>query len=771
MVRGALWKKTIRDMKQSKSQFISILIMATLAVSIVTGLDSIWFTIQKHADAMYRSTSLSDLWVTVANPSERQLWGIKQIDGVTRVEQRYCTDADTDLPGNPTLRVYALDDRSTLDQPDVQEGSFEKYGGGAVLDENFAESNGLKIGDVVSIKLNGAWVRVPITGLGLSSEQIFAVKNSASLMPDSKSFGFLVVHAGTMESVYGRKVYNQVSVRLASGTDVSQVERQADAVIGKELIGIVSQKDSSSVNSVDSRIQQFRTLGIVFPLLFFIVTALITQSTMVRLVENQRGQIGILKALGYSRRSILWHYTSYGVVIGLFGSLLGLVIGPNAFGRVLVPRVKLTFSDYRLSINFGHFFLAMALILICTGGVSFYACRKLQGDTPAVLLRDRPPKKGNHIFLESIPSLWRKLKFSSKLIARNTMKNKGRLMMSTVGVMGCTGAILAALTIRSMISGITVQMYGTTFNYDQKILVDQTKTDTRYLANQELNGIVQQTEESNIELICPDGERKMEPLTITSKNSPLIHLQDVSGNPVSIPESGIAVSRKLTETLGVKPGDSIQIKRTDQKYVTVPVTQVFYLASGQGIFMSDAYWKSLGETFKPTALLVKWNGAPNEKFLSSDAVEESVTRESQRSGLSGSTQVVNIAVAMMIVMGAALAFVVLYNTSILNFTERIRDLATLRVLGFYHGEIRNLVLIENYFSVCLGMIFGIPVGRSISWIVAKNLDSRLDLFGTITPQNVLIAGILTLFFAWIINRAVAKKMKNLDMLSALKSVE
>ena len=197
----------------------------------------------------------------------------------------------------------------------------------------------------------------------------------------------------------------------------------------------------------------------------------------------------------------------------------------------------------------------------------------------------------------------------------------------------------------------------------------------------------------------------------------------------------------------------------------------FTFPPDRGFFLSDTYWKVLGETFKPTSLLVKWNGAPDLKFLSSDAVTDSVTRESQSSGLSSSTQVVNIAVVMMIIMGAALAFVVLYNTSILNFTERIRDLATLRVLGFHHGEIRNLVLIENYFSVLLGVIFGIPVGRSISWIVAKNLDSRLDLFGTITPQNALAAGLLTLLFAWIINRVVAKKMKNLDMLSALKSVE
>ena len=771
MVRGALFKKSLRDMQKSKSQFASIFIMATLAVSIMTGLDSIWFTVQNHADAMYRATNLSDLWVTVQNPSEQELWGIRQIGGVAEVEKRFSADADTDLPGNPTLHVYALDDRSTLDQPELQEGRFSKSGGGAVLDSMFARAHGLKIGDRVSVKLNGVWVRLPIDGLALSSEQVFSLKNSATVLPDPAAYGFVVIHTGVLESVYGQKVFNQISVKTEPGTDLTQVEQKADAVIGDDLIGISLQKDSSSVSNVNGRIQQIKTLSVIFPLLFFLITALITQSTMTRLVENQRGQIGILKALGYPRRSILWHYTSYGVMVGVLGALAGLAAGPNIFGRFLVPRMKLTFADYRISVNFGHFALAFLLILLCTGGVSFYACRKLQGDSPAALLRDKPPKKGTHIFLESLPSLWQKMKFSSKLIARNTLKNKGRLIMSTIGVMGCTGAIIAALSIRTMLAGLNVQMYGATFVYDQKVILDTAKADSRYLGNLRLDGVTQQTEESAVEVICPNGERKMEPVTITPKESPLIQMQDVAGNPVSLPGSGILITRKLCEELGVKPGDSIRIKRTGKDYVSVPIAQTAYFASGQGIYMADTYWESLGETFRPTALLVKWNGEPDRRFLASDAVADAATRESQSSGLSSSTQVVNIAVSMMIVMGASLAFVVLYNTSVLNFAERVRDLATLRVLGFHHREIRNLVLIENYFSVLLGMLAGIPVGRYMSWVIASKMGEQMDLLGNITVPDVLIAGGMTLCFAWIVNNVVARKMKRIDMLEALKSVE
>ncbi len=771
MVRGALFKKSLRDIQKSKAQFISIFIMATLAVSIMTGLDSIWFTVQNHTNVMYGATNLSDLWVTVINPSEQDLWGIRQIDGVTRVEKRFSTEADTALPGKPTLHVYALNDRSTLDQPEIQEGRFGKSGGGAVLDSAFAKAHNLKVGDTIPIKLNGIWLRLPIDGLALSSEQVYAVKNTAILVPDPMLYGFVVIHTSALKNVYGQKVYNQISVKTEPGTDLTQVVQKADAVIGTKLIGTTLQKDSSSVSSVNGRIQQFKTLSFVFPSLFFLVTALITQSTMVRLVESQRTQIGILKALGYSKRSILWHYTSYGVMIGVLGSVSGLVIGPNLFGRVLVPQLKLMLNSYSLHINYWNFAVAFLLILLCTGGVSFYACWKLQGDTPSVLLRDKPPKKGAHIFLESIPSLWGKMKFSSKLIARNTLKNKGRFIMSIIGVMGCVGVIIAALTVKSTISGITDQMYGNTFIYDQKVLIDPGKADFRYLNNLELNGVTQQIQESAIEVICPTGEQKMEPITITTGNSPLIQMQDVDGAPISLPENGILMTRKLCENLGVKQGDTIRIKRTGEDYVSVQIAQVVYMASGQGIYVTDSYWKSLGETFSPTALLIKWNGPPDQRFLESDVVVDSATRESQQSGMASSMQVVNFAVVALIVMGASLAFVVLYNTSILNFVERIRDLATLRVLGFHHRKIRNLVLIENYFSVLFGMVAGIPVGRFISWLIASSLDERMDLPGNITLPDVLIATVMTLCFAWITNSIIARKMKQIDMLEALKSVE
>lgn len=769
MVKRSLFAKSIRDIKKSKVQFISILIMATLAVSIVTGIDSIWKTVEDHADIMYDATNISDLWVNVVNPTEKELWSISRIEGVEKAEKRLALNALTDTESSSTLRVYTVSGKSTLDSPKLVKGRLSSRGG-AILDEAFARENGLEIDDEISLKINDKWVRFPIEGLALSSEHIYSVKGTTDTFPDHKKYGFIIINEEMIKGVYDQKIYNQICVKLNPGAGITSVEAQIDKAIGDNLIGIVARNDHSSVNNINTNIQQFKIFAKVFSIMFFLVTALITQSTMLRMVENQRGQIGVLKALGYKKRSIIWHYTSYGVYIGLLGAFLGLVLGPNIFGRMLIPSLKLNFTDYSISINYENFIYSLILILICTGGISLYACLKLQVDTPSMLLRDKPPKEGNHIFLEYLPGIWNKMRFSRKLIARNTLRNKMRLIMSVLGITGCTGLIVAAFTISNMINEIALQTYTVTYTYDQKIMLES-KTDSRYIRNKMLDGVVQQMEETAVEIISPAGERKMKLLTVMPQESPLVHLKDLDGNPVVLPEDGISMTRKLAQALDVKVGDIIELKCTDKSYIKVPVKQIIHMTVGQGMYMADTYFESLGETFKPTAILVKWNNEPDTAFLNGDYVDEYVDRTRQISDIQSSTKVVYTAGVMLILMGGILAFVVLYNSSILNFSERIRDLTTLKVLGFYQNEIRSLVLTENILSVMLGLLFGIPLGKALSVIVAGRLNEQMDLISHISLSTVVLSAAITLIFALIINTIVAKKMTKINMLESLKSIE
>lgn len=769
MVMRSLFIKSLRDMQKSKVQFISILIMAALAVCIVTGIDSLWKTVDNNTNVLYTATNISDLWVNAANPTEKEIWSISRIKGVERVEKRFVMNALSNLEGKPTLCVYAISNESTLDQPKLLEGKYTGRGG-AILDEVFAREHGLKINDYIEIKISDKWVRFPIEGLALSSEHIYSVKGSTDTLPNPKKYGFVVINDNMLKSIYGQKIYNQICVKLSEDADINWVKSLIDKAIGEDLIGIVAKSDQSSVSNINANIQQFKLLSAVFSFMFFLVTALITQSTIIRMVENQRSQIGVLKALGYSKKRILWHYTSYGVYMGLLGAFLGLLIGPAVFGKILIPWLNLNLLNYKISINYINFIFSLILILICTGGVSLCSCLRLLGDSPAVLLRDKSPKEGSHIFLEYLPGLWNRMRFSRKLIARNTLRNKMRLIMSVLGITGCTGLVVAAFTISNMINGIALQTYNIFYTYDQKVILDS-KADSRYIHNRMLDGTVQQIEEKAVEIICPDGNRAMKLLTVYPKESPLVHLQDAEGNPVLLADNGIIMTRKLAQTLNVKLGDSIELKRTDRGYIKVPVTQIVYIPTGQGMYMTDTYYEDIGETFKPTAILVKWNHEPDKTFLDGDYVDEYVDRADQIADIQASTKVVYMAAVILIIMGGILAFVVLYNSSILNFSERIRDLTTLEVLGFYQKEILSLVLTDNVLSVLLGFIFGIPVGKTLADIVAGGLNEQMDLIGHVSFGTVVLSGIITLIFALIINSIVAKKMKNIDMLESLKSVE
>lgn len=769
MVVHSLFTKSIRDMRKSKVQFISIFIMAVLSVTIVTGLDSMWKTIGEQTDIMYAASEISDMWVNISNPSEKELWSISRTKGVELAEKRFVINALTGLEGRPTLKIYTISRSSRLDRPIIQQGGL-KSRGGAIIDSSFAKEHGLKINDTIELKVNGRWTGFKIEGLAMSSEHIYSVKGTTTIIPDPQKYGFIIISEDMLKSIYGQKIYNQVCIKLSAGADAAAVEAEIDKVLGDNLIGIVKRGEDSSTNNVWSNISQFRTLAAIFPLMFFIVTALITQSTMLRLVENQRGQIGILKALGYTKGRILWHYTSYGMYMGLLGAIVGLLLGPNLFGRVLIPWLKLTLADDRILVNYTNFIFSLILILICTGGISLYACLRLLRDSPSMLLRDKPPKEGKHIFLEALPKLWNRMRFSRKLIARNTLRNKLRMAMSIIGITGCTGLVVAALTLTVMVNGIAGHAYETTYKYDQKILLDE-KVDSRFIRNIRLDGTVTQIAETAAAVISPDGSRTMKMLSVFPQDSPLIRLTDMDGNLVRLAEDGITITRKLAETLKVKAGDSIQIKRTDGSYVYAPIRQIIYMATGQGIFMTDEYYESMGETFKLTAILVKWNNKPDRAFLQSDNVDEYVDRVSQMKDVKASTRVVYIAAVLLIFMGGILAFVVLYNSSMLNFSERIRDLTTLKVLGFYQKEIRSLVLTENILSVISGSILGVPVGKVIADIIARGLDDQMDLVSRISFQTVAVSGAITLVFALIINGIAARKMKNIDMLESLKSVE
>ena len=697
MVTGALLKKSIKDMKKSLTQFISIFIMANVAVCMLAGLDSVWKTIEVHSQEMYETSNLSDLWIFTINPTEKDMWELESIEGIKKTEKRFTANVTADLRGAPTLKLYTMNEKTTLDKPYIIKGHLTSKKG-VVLDINFARANHLKIGDSLTVKINDRKVDLKIEVLALSSEHIFSVKDAATLQPDPEKYGFVLIDEEKLAEAYrGHKMYNQIAVKFSETADEEQIKRKVDNIFGEDLLGIITKKDNRSLNDVEAKVIQFKTMSAVFPFMFFIVTALVTLSTMSRLVEDQRNQIGTLKALGYSKKGIVGHYRSDGVYVGLLGAAVGALAGPNGIGKILINNLRVLYilQSYEVKVNIPNIILGTILIMLCTAGVACYSCLKIQNEMPATLLRNKPPKKGNHIVLEKMPALWNKMKFSQKLIARNTIKNKGRMLMGIFGIMGCSGLIIGAFTLFDTISGIAKNMYEKVYTYDNIIVLDDKTTD-KDIYNLHIDGTVQNVQETVRQVVSSEGERRMANVSVLTKESPLFHLEDVKGNLVTVPDEGIVITRKLAEILKVKEGDNLLIKKLDDHYQAVKINQIAYMVSGQGIYISKEYWESLRETYTPTSTYIKWHAKASD-LLESDYVENYTSIEEQRIKFNENLRITYVAVIMLIASGGILAFVVLYNLGILNFYERTRDLATLKVLGFYQKEISSLVLMENIF--------------------------------------------------------------------------
>ncbi len=772
MVRSTLFKKSFQDMKKNRAQFLSIFIMAALAIGMSAGLNTIWTTVYAHSQSFYEATNLSDFWVSVLNPSELNLWSVRNIDGVQKVEKRILiNNATAGIDGKPSLQVFAVSSGNTLDLPYVMTGK-KVSKQGAILDLSFAQANHLSLGDSLTVTVNDHRIDVVIEALAYSSENIYAIKDSASMMPDPMGYGFIVMDEDKIAVAYGGvKPYNQIEVQLSPGADTAAVQSQMDAIFGKKLNFVITQTDNRGINFANAKVVQFRSLATIFPFMFFLVTALITFSTMMRLTEEQRSQIGILKALGYRRESILWHYSSYGVYIGAAGIFVGILFGPNVMGKLLLSKLQtlMTFPNEDVVVNIPKFLVGASIIALFTGGISCCACLKLQRETPSELFRPKAPKSGSHIILEQLPYLWSRLKFRQKLIVRNAMRNKFRIIVSILGVSGCAGLIIGALSLFDLVSGIPKTLYVQTYSYDQKIVLSS-GTDARALRNLHLSGTVQTLEETSVELITQSGLREMSVVSVFSKESPLIHLKDMDGNDVAVPDTGIAMTRKQAELMHVEVGDTVSLKRSRNTYYPVIIMQIVYMPSSQGIYMSNSYWQKIGEEYSPTSLLVKWTDRDND-FLYSDYVSSFTDRETQKADFESNLSAIFGTSFILIISGATLAFVVLYNMGMLNFAERIRDLATLEVLGFNQEEIQPLVLMENVFSTILGILLGIPIGKILASTIARGFGDDFDLISHVTIEQIFIAVLITLIFAAIVNHVVCKKIKTIDMLLSLKSIE
>lgn len=544
---------------------------------------------------------------------------------------------------------------------------------------------------------------------------------------------------------------------------------------------------SSFIQDTDS----IANIGKVFPVIFFIVAALISLTSMTRMVEEQRTQIGTLKAFGYNKLQITSKYVLYASLACIIGSILGMSVGFVLLPKIIWKMYSMMYQigDIQTSFNFEIGSLGFILIVISILGATIYAVIKELIQTPATLMRPKSPKMGKRVFFEKVTFIWKRLSFSRKVTVRNIFRYKKRFLMTIIGIMGCTALIVTGFGIRDSIRAIMPDQYEKVFNYDLQInlkadLDKKQKQDfINSLTNDDKIEKLSETYMSSISAINENVEENVQ-IIVPNNNSDfntLINLTDVkSKNNLSLPEDGVLLTDKAAQLLGVEAGDTITLKDTDENETNVKVTNVVENYVYHYIYMSKSMYENLyGKSFDSNVILTKDFNLDNEtednfvKDLMNMPEVASVTRISTAMNMMNDTmKSLNYVVVILIVSAGLLAFVVLYNLSNVNISERIRELATIKVLGFYDKEVYLYITRETIILTAIGLVLGLVAGYFLDFFILETCEINMLRFRKfVAPLSFVFAALITILFTIIVNIVTYFALKKINMIESLKSVE
>ncbi len=534
-------------------------------------------------------------------------------------------------------------------------------------------------------------------------------------------------------------------------------------------------------------------LAQVFPIVFFIVAALISLTSMTRMVEEQRVQIGTLKALGYNKLQIASKYIIYATLATVIGGLIGLVIGFSILPKVIADIYAMVYDvpDVILEFNMTYATAGMLAAMLCTIGATVISCYKTLKQKPAALMRPKAPKPGKRVLLERITFIWKRLNFTKKVTARNIFRYKKRFMMTIIGVGGCTALIIAGFGLRDAISSMIPSQYGKIDLYNISVtLKDEYKNEElenidNILKNYEytedvLNANVQSVtidkndNTQSIQLIVPQNVEKL-------SNFIVLESRTDNDEKYVLDDTGVIITEKLSKLLDIKVGDEIKILNSDDKECNVKVNAITENYIYHYIYMTPNLYNQLYDT-RIGYNVVYVNTTDMEELEEDELGEQILSNSDYISGVTFMSNTENIfaevmnnmdlVVWILIISAGLLAFVVLYNLLNANITERIRELATIKVLGFYDKEVYDYISRETIILTAIGMLFGIGGGYFLTLYIIKTCEIDMLMFNPqITVWSYLFGVIITAVFAIIVNIITYFSLKKIDMIESLKSVE
>jgi len=769
MVKNTLRKKLLRDMTRSAMQFLSIILLCALGTFAYAALDGMARMTRTTIDTYFEENNLSDFWVTIPAGVDRStLSKLESIDGVEEVIARTVTDLETTLGDQVNVNLTSYDGPMTINAPLLREGALldPLDTRGCLIQERFADAQGLGIGDRLSVKFAGQEHTFVIRGIVVSPEYVAL---SLGVAADPEKYGFILTNSCALPAL----PLTQAVVSLKDGAEETTVKQAIEAALPDALV--LDRTSHTSTARCENDAQMFENMTYIFPIIAYAVAALIVMTTLSRMIDNQRMQMGTLKALGFSAGQIRNHYLSYAILPSLIGALLGTILGhvllPPLLWNALMGQSEMPYR-LRPPISLPAWCM-VGLTVVMSVTICYFTYRKSAKETTAALLRPKPPKDGKRILLERITPLWKRLSFNSKMIVRNLMRNKLRTVMSFIGLLCCTMMIILSFGLQDSVKRISNKYYTETLRYDLRAnLTGQVGTAESYerrLSAEKVECIM----ETSVSLRADGGARTVM-CTILGDNQTMQHLGE---NETLLPlETGtIAVTLKMTKTLDISLGDTVRLYLPgDDEPLVMTVGQIAHNNTVQGVYMNRSTWEAQRKgDFVPTAIQLQ--GVSDTLLAELDALDEVDSTDDpakQIEDMLALLNALNSVFALLTCIALALAFVICYNMGLMNFVERLREYATLKVLGYHQKEIRRLILNENIIITVLGVLCGIYPGYLMTNIIMHSCEPESAYYpGMPTTQSVILACAITFFFSVFIQLLLTRKVKKIDMVEALKSVE
>ena len=761
-----LFKKMLRDFKDHKIQFLSIFLMALIGVYGFTGISGEVVGLVDVSTHYYEDTNLADGWVYGEDLDNETFSDIRNMDEIKDAQREMVVNTVANYSSDPDITLHIVEGKQKISKFHLFKGTDfdENDKEGIWIDKRFADGRNLDIGDKISLKFDGKKVSKTIKGIMYSPEYVYYIQEG-SLLPDFSQVGYAYMPSKGADFDIE---YNTITLDAYDELEEKDFKSKLEETLGqKAYVQFLPRENNVGVKTLQDEIDQHQMFSAIFPSIFVLVSILTLVTTMSRVISAQRIQIGTLKAMGFGNKSIILHYLSYGFVLSLAGSIIGLVLGPMTIPYLFYPTMSSTYSLPHWGPSWDISFFAVAgIIVLFSVLASFISVKGISDENPAETIRPKAPKIVSSGFIERT-KFWKKFSFNERWNYRDAKRNKIRAIMSVFGVFACALLVMSAFGMCDSINDVEDWQYDQIYNFNSKLILNENITDSQ------LNNVLDETNgegimEETIELKYK-GSKKAGTLTVMNQTE-LYRITDGNRNYIQLDPDGIAISDKMAEVLGVKVGDKVRWHVAgNPKWIDSEITETYSIPFGQGMVMSPKVFdKEGGDDYNYSTNVVLTKKNVNRNYTGVNSI---TTREDIRKGWDTMTEALNIMVSVLTAFAVVLAVVVLYNLGLLSFTEIQRELATLKVLGFNSKSLRRLLLTQNLWFSTIGFLLAIPGAYILMGIMMGSTGDDYSFPINIYLWNFVVSFIITFGLSVLVNLAFSFKIKKVNMVESSKSNE